>query len=257
MLRGVLILAAALLFALGAPGRTAPTFPALNGQRVVDDAHVLSPATITDLTNKLAALEQKNGDQVVVVTLPSLQGYAIEDYGYQLGRAWGIGQKGKDNGLIFIVVPSEHQVRIEVGYGLEPVMTDAMSSVILQSEVLPKFRSGDIEGGVVAGTNAILNQLGLDPAQAQSIAQAAAAPPAYQRPNPIPIIIMLVLFFFLIRALFGMRGGGFWMAAPFLFMGGGRSGGFSGGGFGGSGGFGGGFSGGGGSFGGGGASGSW
>jgi uncharacterized protein len=253
MLRGVIIAAAALLFAIAGPSRAAPTFPALGGQRVVDDAHVLSAATIADLTTKLAALEAKNGDQVVVVTLPSLQGYEIEDYGYQLGRAWGIGQKGKDNGLIFIVAPNEHKVRIEVGYGLEPVMTDALSSVILQTQVLPKFRGGDVEGGVVAGTDAIISQLGLDPAQAQTIAQNAAQQPT-TRPNPIPIIIILVLFFFLIRGLFGMRGGGFWMAAPFLFMGGGRSG----GGFGDSGGFSsGGFSGGGGSFGGGGASGGW
>jgi len=250
------ILAVALLFAMAGPGRAAPTFPALNGQRVVDDAHVLSAATVSDLTGKLAALEQKNGDQVVVVTLPSLQGYEIEDYGYQLGRAWGIGQKGKDNGVIFIVAPNEHKVRIEVGYGLEPVMTDALSSVILQEQVLPKFRSGDVEGGVVAGTDAIISQLGLDPAQAQANAQAAEQQPPAGRPNPIPIIILLVLFFFIIRGLFGRwgGGGGLWMAAPFLFMGGGgRS---YGGGFGDGGGFGG-FSGGGGSFGGGGASGSW
>jgi uncharacterized protein len=249
----IIILAAALLLAIAAPGRTAPTFPPLNGQRVVDDAHVLPAATIADLTGKLAALEQKNGDQVVVVTLPSLQGYEIEDYGYQLGRAWGIGQKGKDNGVIFIVAPNEHKVRIEVGYGLEPVMTDALSSIILQEQVLPKFRSGDVEGGVVAGTDAIISQLGLDPAQAEANAQAAAQPPPAGRPNPIPVIILLVLFFFIIRGLFGrLGGGGLWMAAPFLFMGGGRSdgGGFGGGGFGG-------FSGGGGSFGGGGASGGW
>jgi uncharacterized protein len=256
VLRGVVIMAAALLFALAGPIRAAPTFPALNGQRVVDDAHVLSSATVSDLTGKLAALEQKNGDQVVVVTLPSLQGYEIEDYGYQLGRAWGIGQKGKDNGAIFIVAPNEHKVRIEVGYGLEPVMTDALSSIILQAQVLPKFRSGDVEGGVVAGTDAIISQLGLDPAQAQANAQAAEQRPPAGRPNPIPIIVLLVLFFFVIRGLFGRwgRGGGLWMAAPFLFMGGGRSFGGDGGGLGG--GFGG-FSGGGGSFGGGGASGSW
>jgi uncharacterized protein len=253
----LIILFTALLFVMAGPGRTAPTFPALNGQRVVDDAHVLSAATVSDLTGKLAALEQKNGDQVVVVTLPSLQGYEIEDYGYQLGRAWAIGQKGKDNGVIFIVAPNEHKVRIEVGYGLEPVMTDALSSIILQEQVLPKFRTGDVEGGVVAGTDAIISQLGLDPAQAQANAQAAVQQPPAGRPNPIPIIILLVLFFFVIRGLFGRwgGGGGLWMAAPFLFMGGGRS---YGGGFGdgGGGGFGG-FSGGGGSFGGGGASGSW
>ena len=101
---------------LGAhPAAAAPSFPPLTG-RVVDNAHVLSPQVKADLNAKLQALEQKNGDQLVVVTLPSLQGLEIEDYGYQLGRAWGIGQKGKSNGALFIVAPSEHKVRIEVGW---------------------------------------------------------------------------------------------------------------------------------------------
>jgi uncharacterized protein len=258
--------ALAMVFAaltLAVPALAAPTFPALTG-RVVDDAHVLSPQAQADLTAKLAALEQKNGDQLVVVTLPSLQGYEISDYGYQLGRAWGIGQKGKDNGAIFIVVPSEHKVRIEVGYGLEPVLTDAMSSVILQSAVLPKFRAGDIEGGVVGGTDAIVQQLGLDPATAAANAQAASqqdqtnpnAPP-FRLPVGLIIIGVIVLVSFLLGG--GSRfGGGLW-ALPFLFMSGGGyrdddRGGFGGGGFGGGGG---GFGGGGGSFGGGGASGGW
>ena len=140
---------------LALPAVAAPTFPALTG-RVVDDAHVLSPATAAGLDQKLADLEAKTGRQLVVVTLPSLQGYDIADYGYQLGRAWGIGQKGQNNGVLFIVAPTEHKVRIEVGYGLEPILTDALSSVILQNEVLPKFRSGDVEGGVVAGTDALV-----------------------------------------------------------------------------------------------------
>jgi uncharacterized protein len=254
MIRSLIILAFSALMLAAAPARAAPTFPPLNGQRVVDDAHVLSAQTQADLTGKLAALEQKTGDQLVVVTLPSLQGYEIEDYGYQLGRAWGIGQKGKDNGVILIIAPAEHKVRIEVGYGLEPVLTDALSSVILQDQVLPKFRTGDYDGGAEAGADAIISQLGLDPAQAQANVQAAQQQPP-SRPNPIPVIIILVFVFFAIRALFGGRGGGgLWMAAPFLFMGGGGyrgGGGFSGGGFGG------GFGGGGGSFGGGGASGGW
>ena len=255
MLRGVIALCALVMAALVAPASAAPTFPPLTG-RVVDDAHVLSAQTQADLTGKLAALEQKTGDQLVVVTLPDLQGYEIEDYGYQLGRAWGIGQKGKNNGVLFIVVPSEHKVRIEVGYGLEPVLTDALTSVILQEKVLPKFRSGDIEGGVRDGTEAVIDQLGLDPAQAAANVQAAQQP-VYHHPNPIPIIIGLIIFFFVLRGLLGWRGGGLWMAAPFLFSSGWRGGGDYGGGFSGGSGFGGGFSGGGGSFGGGGASGSW
>jgi uncharacterized protein len=233
---------------VAAPSLAAPTFPPLTG-RVVDNAHVLSAQTQADLTDKLAALEQKTGDQIVVVTLPSLQGYEIEDYGYQLGRAWGIGEKGKNNGALFIVAPNERKVRIEVGYGLEPVLTDALTSVILQETVLPKFRGGDVEGGVVAGTNAIIDQLSLDPAEAQAKAAAAAqAPPS--APVHIPIIVILIFGFLIFRLLFWR--GGLW-GLPFLFMGGG--GGYRGGdSFGGGGG---GFSGGGGSFGGGGSSGSW
>ncbi len=100
----------------------------------MDDAHILSDQTTADLTQKLAALEAKTSRQLVVVTLPSLQGYEIADYGYQLGRAWGIGQKKLDNGAILIVAPTELQaVRIEVGYGLEPMLTDALSEVIIQT----------------------------------------------------------------------------------------------------------------------------
>src|SRR5580698_301262 len=199
MIRSLIALALTAFVLAAAPARAAPTFPPLTG-RVVDDAHVLSAQTQADLTSKLAALEQKTGDQVVVVTLPSLQGYEIEDYGYQLGRAWGLGEKGKNNGAILIVAPTEHKVRIEVGYGLEPVLTDAMSSIILQEQVLPKFRTGDVEGGVVAGTDAIIAQLDLDPAQAQAANQAAAQKPA-PSPNPIPIILLLVFVFFALRAL--------------------------------------------------------
>ena len=133
------------------------------------------PEVQADLTAKLAALEQSTSRQLVVVTLPSLNGYDIADYGYQLLRAWGIGQKPTNNGALFIVVPSEHKVRIEVGYGLEPVLTDALSSVILQQAVIPKFRAGDVSGGVVDGTNAIIAQLSADPSTAEKKAAAGGA----------------------------------------------------------------------------------
>src|SRR5665213_3766315 len=117
----------------------APTFPPLTG-RVVDEAGILSDDTKRDLDGILAGDQQHfSGRQIVVATLKSLQGYEIEDYGYQLGRAWGIGQKGKNNGALLIVAPTERKVRIEVGYGLEGVLTDALTSVILQQAVLPKF----------------------------------------------------------------------------------------------------------------------
>src|SRR6478752_6875718 len=154
------------------PATAAPTFPALTG-RVVDDAHILSPSTTSDLTQKLAALESKTSRQLVIVTLPSLQGYDISDYGYQLGRAWGIGRKTLNNGILFIVAPKEHKTRIEVGYGLEPIVTDAFSSVVIQTQVLPKFRSGDFNGGVQAGANALIQQLSLDTSEAERRAAAA------------------------------------------------------------------------------------
>jgi len=245
---------------VAAPASAAPTFPALTG-RVVDDAHVLSTSTVADLTAKLADLETKTGRQLVVVTVPSLQGYEIEDYGYQLGRAWGIGQKGKDNGVLFIVAPTEHKVRIEVGYGLEPILTDTLSSVILQEQVLPKFRTGDVEGGVVAGTNAIIGQLSADPTAAAANVQQATQTSQATRShgNPFGLIVTLAILFFVFSAIFRRHGGGGlgWLLPMMILSSGSRGGGWGGGDGGGFGGGGGGFSGGGGSFGGGGASGSW
>ena len=235
-----------------------PKFPPLTG-RVVDDAHILTPAAQQKLTDELAGLEQQTGHQLVVATVPDLQGYEIEEYGYQLGRAWQLGRKGVNDGAILLVAPNQRKVRIEVGYGLEPVLTDALSSIILQRKVLPQFRAGHMEQGVVDGAEAIVAQLSLPDEQAKAnVAQAAQAPreaqgERFQPAIHIPILfILLIVFFVFSRA---MRGSGLWWL-PFLFMGGGRGGGWGGGG-GGWGGGGGGFSGGGGSFGGGGSSGSW
>jgi uncharacterized protein len=220
-----------------------PKFPPLTG-RVVDDAHILSPATQSELSSMLAEQERKTGQQVVVVTLPTLQGYTIAQYGYRLGRAWGIGQKGKDNGVLLIVAPKEHKVRIEVGYGLEGRLTDVQSELIIHNVMVPKFRTGDYDGGVLAGTRILLKVLGGD---ASALPQSTGT--GQHGHGGFHIGGLLILF--LLWILFGRF---FW---PLFFIGG-LGGGF-GGGFGGGsgGGFGGGFSGGGGSFGGGGASGSW
>ena len=246
-----------LCFLCAGTALAAPTFPPLTG-RVVDDAHVLPPNVQDDLGRKLEDLERRTSRQLVVVTLPSLQGYEIADYGYQLGRTWGIGQKSSNNGALLIVVPSEHQVRIEVGYGLEPILTDALSEVILDQRVLPKFRQGDIPGGIVAGTDAIIEQLTLDAPAAK--ARVADAEQQQSRPHVNPVLVLLTIIFVLSlmgRIFRGTRRGSLMWALPFLFMGGGRGGGFGGGDFGGGGFGGGGFGGGGGSFGGGGASGRW
>ena len=132
----------------------APEFPALSG-RVVDEAGLLTPAQTQSLTQALAAAEQNTSNQLVVVTLPDLQGYDIADYSYQLGREWGIGSKENDNGVLLIVAPNDRKVRIEVGYGLEGVLTDALSSVIVQQEILPAFRQGQFYGGIQAGVTSI------------------------------------------------------------------------------------------------------
>ncbi|HVW72682.1 MAG TPA: TPM domain-containing protein [Rhizomicrobium sp.] len=231
------------------PATAAPHFPALTG-RVVDDANILSEQTKEDLTGKLAALEQKTSRQLVVVTIPSLQGYEISDYGYQLGRAWGIGQAKLNNGILLIVAPTEHKVRIEVGYGLEPIVTDALSSVIIQTQILPKFRSGDFNGGVEAGVDALIQQLSLDTSEAEK--RAAAAEQQGQQGDQggggLTGFIILLFIFIAIARVFGG-----WGLLPFLFMGGGGGR----GGWGDGGGGGGWSGGGGGSFGGGGASGSW
>ncbi|HEX5377605.1 MAG TPA: TPM domain-containing protein [Phenylobacterium sp.] len=264
--RGVAVAVLAFLAFAGA-ALAAPKFPPLTG-RVVDNANLLSPQAEQRLTDDLAALEQKTGHQVVVVTTPDLQGYPIEDYGYQLGRAWGVGDKVRNDGVVFLVAPNDRKVRIEVGYGLEPVLTDALSSTIIQAKVLPAFRAGKLEQGVVDGAEAVIQQLSLPEDQARAI---AAQPVADQSSGPqvqgshIPVFLILLIAFWIISSVLrglGGRGrglGGLWWL-PFLFMnGGGRRGGWSGGGGGwsGGGGGGGGFSGGGGSFGGGGSSGDW
>jgi uncharacterized protein len=143
------------------------TFPALTG-RVVDEAGLLSAADSAALTGSLADLEAKTTDQLVVVTLKSLQGTTIEDYGYQLGRRWKIGQKDKDSGVLLIVAPSERKARIEVGYGLEGTLTDAATRLIIENAILPRFRTGDFSGGIKSGAAAIIQMLGGDAARPQT-----------------------------------------------------------------------------------------
>ena len=246
----------AVLFAF--PALAAPTFPPLSG-RVVDEAGILSPDAERDLSAKLENLETTTGRQLVVATVSSLQGYPIEDYGYQLGRTWGIGEKDKDTGAILLVAPNDRKVRIEVGYGLEPVLTDALSSVIIQSAILPKFRDGDMQGGIIAGADAIVEQLSL-PADQAKVRIAEASQPARHKASGSPIVGLLVFLFiiFVFSGLFrGRRGrSGLSSALPWIILSALNNSGRGGGGWSGGGG-GGGFSGGGGSFGGGGSSGSW
>lgn len=131
-----------------------PKFPELTG-RIVDTANLLSADDRVAIETDLAALEGKSSDQLVVVTLPSLQGFTIEEFGYKLGRHWGIGQKEQDNGVLLIVAPNERKVRIEVGKRLEPIMTDLMSKIVITNAILPQFRHGDFPAGIKAGVRDI------------------------------------------------------------------------------------------------------
>lgn len=246
-----LAFALALVAVLGlaiVPAFAAPTFPTLTG-RVVDDADLLSPEDEKALTQELKQLEDESSDQLVVVTLPSLQGYTIEDYGYRLGRHWGIGTAKLDNGALLIVAPNERKVRIEVGYGLEPILTDALTKIIIENGILPRFRAGDYGSGIKDGVRDIVLALKGDAAELEARAKARhdADEPALDWFTVLFYIGIFLLIIYLTRhgsyvvpSGNGRSGRSTW----------GSGGGWSGGG-------GGGFSGGGGGFGGGGSSGSW
>jgi len=240
----------------------APTYPELTG-RITDQAGLLSPSDKADIENTLADLERTSTDQIAVVTVNSLDGYPIEDYSIGLARKWGIGQKGKDNGILLLIAPNDHKVRIEVGRRLEPFMTDTMSALIIHNAILPKFRRGDFAGGIKDGVRDIKTVLLGDPEEVKRRAAGG------RTPQDDPTVMIHLLVFFLIVALImwinyrnaramgaGMPGNQRRRGGVIFIPGGSGNwgGGWSGGG-GDSGG--GGWSGGGGDFGGGGASGSW
>lgn len=255
-LQGLLLAFFALLPSCAALAQQGPQFPKLTG-RVVDAANIIPPDAEARLDQKLAALETQSRRQLVIATIPDLQGYDIADYGYQLGRAWGIGDKGRNDGALLVVAPKERKLRIEVGYGLEGVLTDGLSSIIINQTIVPKFKAGDMTGGIEAGADAIITQLTLPADEARRIAAEAGTANAGNGPDggfPVIFFILFVLFFFVLPMIRRARGGQRYRAGglpPVVIWPGGFGGG-GGGGFGGGG-----FSGGGGSFGGGGSSGSW
>ena len=155
----------------------AQTFPKFTGL-VVDDANVIPPDREAALAQKLQAFQQQTGRQLVVATIADTQGYPLEDYGYRLGRAWGVGLKDVNNGAILFIAPNnpagQRGPRIEVGYGLEPVLTDALASVIIRQKMMPILRAnGDVPAALEAGTDAIIQQLSLPDEEAKA-AQAKA-----------------------------------------------------------------------------------
>ncbi len=272
-------LAAWLAFAIAGTVAASPaaaqTFPKLAGNPVVDQADIIPAAEEAALNTQLLELQHKTGHQLVVATVNDLEGHDVSDYGYRLGREWQIGDKEKDDGVVFLIAPNERRMNISVGYGLEPILTDALSGRIIRDVVTPKFKAGDMPGGIRDGVNAIAEQIQLTPEEAA--ARAAAADKAERDRaddgnfGGLFFIGFIILIFFIIPWLSSRsrrgrkrRKGGPWGAAPIIIWGddddwgnwgGGGGSSWGGGGFGG-GGFGG-FSGGGGSFGGGGASGGW
>ncbi len=189
------------------------TFPSLTG-RVVDEAGLLDATKRSEIEAKLAALEDKTTDQLVVVTVRSLQGRTIEEYGYRLGRYWGIGQKDKNNGALLIVAPNEHKVRIEVGYGLEGTLPDAITSLIIQNSILPRFRANDYPGGIANGVDEIIKVISGEGGVAQ---QPVAPKPSHTTPLGLlslvapflfsgPGLILLVILLHLLYILFVQLG---------------------------------------------------
>ncbi|WP_457597137.1 TPM domain-containing protein [Hydrogenimonas sp.] len=249
-------------------------FPPLTGP-VVDEARILTPSQEARIAETLETIRQRSGAQVVVVTLSSLQGYDIADYGYRLGRHWGIGSKERNDGVLLIVAPNERAVRIEVGYGLEGRLTDLLCHRIIEEEILPRFRKKDLAGGIEAGVAAIGRALAGPGATERKPPQKSASS---QQMNSVYLMAALLMLLALptkgnlplslaVTGVGGVMGyfvggwNGAMVAAGLVFViayfapkGNRRRGSIGGGG--GSGG-GGGYSGGGGSFGGGGASGRW
>ena len=132
--------------------------PPLSG-RVVDLAHALPPATVERLSADLQAHEAKTSNQVVVLIIPSLEGEPLFDISHRVATTWKLGRKGTDNGVLLLVAIKERKIRLEVGYGLEGVLTDARSAQIIRNEIVPRFRAGDVPAGVTAGVQAILQTI--------------------------------------------------------------------------------------------------
>jgi uncharacterized protein len=226
----------------------AVSYPALTG-RVVDQANIIPTATRDIIEPKLAELESRSGIQFVVATVKSLEGEEIEVYSNELFRTWRLGEKTKNNGVLLLVAPNEHRVRIEVGYGLEGTLTDALSKVIITNAIAPRFKAGDFGDGISRGVDDIITVLTTDSSEWQQRPELRLD----GQPGSDPVSWVLIVGLIGLATLLIVSPSFRWFFLSFVLSaaisGSSRRGGFSSGG--------GGFSGGGGSSGGGGASGSW
>jgi uncharacterized protein len=252
-----------LVLLLWAPGTAfALDVPPLRAH-VNDDADMLSPSAEAALEQKLTAYEQRSQQQFALLTIDTLDGDALEDFSIRVVEAWKLGKKGKDDGLLLLVVKNDRKLRFEVGYGLEGDVTDAFTARVIRNVLTPALRAGKAEQGIDQAFDVVMKK-----ASGEAVPAAAIAPPKRQpRQGPSPfalVVLALFLLPFLLPLIFSRgrgRRGGFMIGGlgGFGGYGGGwgGGGGGGGGGWGGGGGGGGGWSGGGGGFGGGGSSGSW
>jgi uncharacterized protein len=217
---GALVPVAALLFFCLTSLAFAFNFPALTG-RVVDQAGVIQSGTKSDIEEMLKNLEDKSGIQLVVATVKSLEGGDIETYANQLFRFWKLGEAKKNNGVLLLVAPTEHKVRIEVGYGLEGTLTDALSSVLISSDIVPRFKTGDFSGGIERGVDGIISILNGDSAEWQP--KAAVRSDDHFSNELIPILFVVfftsILVFVIGRSLWSghyvtRRGRQVWVLTP-------------------------------------------
>jgi len=275
-MRQILVMLSLLWLALAGPAQAQP-LPARPDGPVLDAANIISPADEALLDARLRAYNETTGRAIIVATVPSLDGEEIEPYAQDLAESWGIGGAESENGVLFLVAPNERRMRIATARGVQERLTDIMSGRIIRDVITPRFKADDYSGGIVAGVDAIIQQLDMDPAQAKAIEEAERARQAQSAKAAAPAIagvvfwIAMIVFF---AIAFGRRTKGrhyrrggaagavgdvlLWTAINAAMNSGGRSGGsgWGGGGGGGGGGFGG-FGGGGGGFNGGGASGGW
>jgi uncharacterized protein len=234
----------------------AASYPALTG-RIVDQAGMLNAGARAEIEAKLVALEEKSGIQLVVATVKSLDGDAVESYANGLFRFWKLGEKAKNNGALLLVSQQDRKVRVEVGYGLEGTLTDAMSKIIIANAIVPRFKAGDYAGGITRGVDDIVATLSTDSGEWGKRPRVRAEDQPSLFDTLMPMLVMLIFAIVILSMIRNATTGGGRMmrrGGNVIFIPtGGFGGGFGGGGFGGGGGF----SGGGGSSGGGGASGDW
>jgi len=269
-MRGLALAALVVVALVGSAGSQERPWPELSG-RVVDGAGLMSAQGEAELESKLAEFEAKSSDQIVVATIESLNGAVLEDYANGLFRHWKLGQAQENNGVLLLVAAADRKIRIEVGYGLEGTLTDALSRLIIATEIVPAFRDGNFELGILDGASSIIDVLSGDAAELEARAKREATEPGSDAEDWIVIAFVtlwfLIIFASIVATILAPRFGRKIGPGRYEWLGmefdtrpsrtSGSSGGYIGGGGWSSGSGGGGFSGGGGSSGGGGASGGW